>query len=77
MSWVAGSSVPGRVAAGRNCSAWSGCGSGCLDRRRDTDGPEGVVVVLAHHADPIVVFAAAGGARGGPSSIATLLRRHQ
>ncbi len=37
---------------------WSACGTCCLDRRWSTDQAEGVVVILAKYADPIIVLAA-------------------
>ena len=49
--------VPAARGGGRHCTPWSGCGSGCLARERGTNCAEGVVMVLAEQADPVVVFA--------------------
>lgn len=49
--------VVGRDSSCRRSVAWSGCGSGCLRRGGGTDEPEGVVVVLAEQAQPVVVSA--------------------
>lgn len=57
--------VPGQVqgAAGRGESCrhfalWFGHGSGCLYKKRVTDQSEGVVVVLAQQAHPVIVSGA-------------------